>query len=509
MKKTKIFCLLTSVTIVASTLTGAPAIAQNKTNVETSISAVAANNTLSKVKLSNTYFYSNKKTADIFMRNTGNTQYIYIPYSSGASKSLRPQIQKYNSKTKKWELVTTARTADNGNKTNLRFSYTLSSIKDVGKKDMRVHIPKTSKTAAFTSATSTINFKKESYAVGSFTKSNTSKINFKSSLEYTVNAPKTVSTLNLQKYNPKSKKWVNDKRATFKKNSGNYRQYKFKIYHDGIAGKAQYRLQADANKTHNQYLSKVHTVTFNKGQSKINDSQPIDNNHLSTKTRDKAGFYVTNAPNTTVYMQYYNSKSKKWVNATSVKTKNTTSRQKVLLPYPKFNSGSYKLRVQVQSSKNFNASTSSSRTVNYINPNKYTGVKKNAYNYMKRWCPGVTVETTKFSGSIIGTAYLPEHRIAVHPNLKGNNLKYTAIHECAHVLQLQAFNEDTQNLRERAKKVYGKGNSRGSGMEIQADCIAQYLGGSSVVKYSFYTYGKKCSSSQINAAKKVAQGKKF
>lgn len=510
MKRNKILSLITGAAIASSMLIGPPALAQN-TSPSTEIVQVqnASSVKLKTLKLSSTYFYNNKKTADFFMKNTSNKQYVYIPYSSGASKSLRPQIQAYNTKTKRWSSVTTARTADNGNKTNLRFSYTFSSIKTTGKKSLRVYIPATSKTKSFTSATSVINFKKDSYALGKFLNSTKSQINYKSKVEYTVNAPKTVSTLNVQKYNSKTKRWVNERRATFKKNSGNYRQYKFKLYHEGVAGTSLFRLQSNATKTHNQYISKNLSVTFNKGKSQINDSKPVDNNHLSTKTRDKAGFYVTNAPNTLVYMQYYSSKSKKWINSTSVRTKNTNSRQKVLLPYPKYNAGSYKLRVQVKASKNFNAVSSSSKTVNYINPNKYTGVKKNAYNYMKKWCPGVTVQTTKFSGNIIGTAHLPEHRISVHPNLRGDNLKYTAIHECAHILQLQAFNEDTQKLRESAKKVYGKGNSRGSGMEIQADCITQYLGGSTSLKYSYYTYGKKCTSKQIAAAKKVVQGKRY
>lgn len=497
--------LVLSVFAVALLSTASPATA-NTGIISTSVSSVI--DVKSTPKISTTYPYKNLSSASIYLADKGITQTFSIPYSSGAVSGMRPEIQSYNTATKSWSVLTYGRQLADGNKTALGFSYNFSGVVKEGITQIRVYIPATSKTNAFTSATSSITFKKQGYGQLALESTGAKNLPYNGYLQYKVNTPSSVKILYSQRYDGAKKQWVNVAQIPLNSTTTTTRQYWWKIYHDGVAKTVGYRLYSPPTATHSEYATKQLNITFAKGLSQINNTTPIDNTMLSKFTKDKAGFYVTNAPGAKVWIQLYNTSTKKWSGATSVTAANTPARQNILVPYPKLGVGTYQLRVAVMGTANFNAATSKSTTVKYVDQNQYTGTAKAAYNIIKPYCPGVTIQSSSFSGNIIGRAEFPKHQILVHPNLKGDNLRYTALHECGHILQLSAFNEDIGALNARGSYVYGN-NKRGSGMEIQADCIAQHLGGVNMVRYSYYTSNKKCSAGQLASAKKVVQGLRF
>lgn len=453
--------------------------------------------------------YEGKSASDFYMTRLSEEQEFYIPYSKGATTGMRPEIQTYNTKSKKWETKSYARASTTKYPSLLRFTYKFSFIEAASKLQVRIFVPETSKTASFTSTPSTMNFKKNSYTAHQLSKNNKQSVSYGNAITYNLTLPDSIKNLNVQKYDTKTRKWIHSSKLSLVKTTPGKRIYSWKMTHAGTAGIVKYRLQSPSTKTHDEYRSTPLDVNFLKGKGVIeNILTPLDTSTLSIKTKDKARFYVNKAANTNVSMQYYDSKKKKWITSSTVKTGNTSNKQIVVINYPKISkTGKYNLRIRLNGTSNIVGTTTKTKTVNYVDQNKYKGVTKQAYDLMKKWCPGVTIGTSKFSSNTIGRAYFPTHQIDIHPNLRGDNLKYVALHECGHILQLQAFNEDANALRERGTQLYGK-DSRGIGSEKQADCIAQVLGGSKVVKYSWYMFNKKCSTNELNNAKKIVQGKK-
>lgn len=487
---------LSAALIVSPTIAGAASVSVKP---EVAIQAAASNNYSYSVNPYYWYPLDGSQHKSIYVKDASKNRYIEL-YSNGDSKNIKPQIQIYNSNKKAWETKTTAKYSSTS-KGVAKYSYNLSFLKSEGKYQMRYYVPNTYKTSKYYSKTSTANIMKESYgylSLGSPKKA----VNYNSSIGYKLSVNKSVKYLDVQTYNSKTKKWVKTSRIYPKNGSVNWN-----IKHPKKAVTETYRLYYPGNTTHSPLISNNVKVKFAKGKSTVVSKTPIDVSKLSTKTKDKVGVYVHNSPNLRVYIQSYDAKKKKWVNRTSAKAGNTLNTQKVMIPYPKL-SGNQRLRIAISGDSNFDGSASKTRAVNYINPNSYKGTAKTTYNYVKKWCPGVTIDVKGLKKGTAGTAVWPTNHINISKSIKGLQLKDTSIHECGHILQLNAFNEDTNALNKRANAVYGK-DKRGSGVEKQADCIVQYLTGNSLVKYSYYKNYKKCTSKELAAAKKVVQGKRF
>ena len=253
--------------------------------------------------------------------------------------------------------------------------------------------------------------------------------------------------------------------------------------------------------------SNIITAKFAKGETALAKNTKIDVDKLSNRTTDKLRVTIGNSPKQKVSVQEYNYKTKKWVNKSSVTSSNTTKTQTVLLPYPKLSAGNHKLRISIAGNANFDGKSSGSKTVKYINPNSYKGTSKTVYNYVKKYCPGVTIDVKTLKKGIAGTAAFPKNHINISKKISGKQLKDTSLHECGHILQLNAFNEDTTTLTKRANAVYK--SKKYSGIELQADCIVQVMTGKELLKYHSYKGYKKCTSRELAAAKKIVQGKRF
>lgn len=269
----------------------------------------------------------------------------------------------------------------------------------------------------------------------------------------------------------------------------------------------KYRLYVPATTTHNSLTSNIITAKFAKGETALAKNTKIDVDKLSNRTTDKLRVTIGNSPKQKVSVQEYNYKTKKWVNKSSVTSSNTTKTQTVLLPYPKLSAGNHKLRISIAGNANFDGKSSGSKTVKYINPNSYKGTSKTVYNYVKKYCPGVTIDVKTLKKGIAGTAAFPKNHINISKKISGKQLKDTSLHECGHILQLNAFNEDTTTLTKRANAVYK--SKKYSGIELQADCIVQVMTGKELLKYHSYKGYKKCTSRELAAAKKIVQGKRF
>lgn len=153
----------------------------------------------------------------------------------------------------------------------------------------------------------------------------------------------------------------------------------------------------------------------------------------------------------------------------------------------------------------WSSATSRTFTQRYEDPRRYTDtLRKKSYNYMKKACPNVTLETVNRQKSS-GLAMMYERRIIMRNDMAKAQpavLKQMSLHECAHVIQGEVYSNHDE-LSRRADKVYRQRN--GKGMEMQADCMAQLMGGNAKLS-GYHTH---CGKVENAAARKVLARKKF
>lgn len=214
-----------------------------------------------------------------------------------------------------------------------------------------------------------------------------------------------------------------------------------------------------------------------------------------------AYFQVKNGKGQRAYLQKYNAKKKKWYSIKSKKLNNQTwASGNIYLPKVKTQS-TVKYRIYLPKTSTQTAAVSKSKTIRYEDARKYKGYRKTVYNYQKRYCPNVIIKSVKPNGSWDGQAWFGSHTFAVVTGLRGERLKFVALHECAHLIQGNTYGQKTDTMEKAADKVYG----RGKGVEQMATCMAYKMGGN--LKYGSYT--KNCSGKRGSAAKKVLSGKRL
>jgi len=149
-------------------------------------------------------------------------------------------------------------------------------------------------------------------------------------------------------------------------------------------------------------------------------------------------------------------------------------------------------------------------TVTYSDPRRYTGDAKKLHNIMKSKCPTATVtmaSKAKYKGWA-ASAYGAENRVVLYSKLNKNRkdfnrfFEYIAKHECGHILTHNAAQKSgVKDVSARLNKLFGtKGNV---GVERMADAVSNAWGASSKYNYD----GKKMTSKQLVAAKKIMAGK--
>lgn len=140
---------------------------------------------------------------------------------------------------------------------------------------------------------------------------------------------------------------------------------------------------------------------------------------------------------------------------------------------------------------------SMSSTISHENPRHYTGYKKTAYDYMKKYCPNQVI-TLKAPGYSL--AHDPSYRIEIAKSMpRGKSMQFVSLHECAHIISFKLYQQPGA-LDKRMNQIYKARN----GSEQLADCMAKAMGGD--IRYGGYT--KNCSGYRGTAAKMVLQGKK-
>jgi hypothetical protein len=160
-----------------------------------------------------------------------------------------------------------------------------------------------------------------------------------------------------------------------------------------------------------------------------------------------------------------------------------------------------KYRVTIDSSVQEQAWTSSTSTIEHMDPAQYTGYKKASYNYMKRYCPKQVI-TLRGPGT--SYARYPSYQIQMatgYNDKKG--LQYVSLHECAHIISYKLYASDPDQLAKRMNAIYG--SSPVPGVERLADCMASAMG----ADISRSGYGtKNCTGARADAARKVLAGQK-
>lgn len=301
-------------------------------------------------------------------------------------------------------------------------------------------------------------------------------------------------------------KWVNVSKAKTIKTGKTY-TISFAKPFTKSGDSMKVRLYHPENSTFSSWVSSEQTLKFKSMKSVFyKQSDALSQLPKKWPTRAKMNFYMYNLSpgyGRTIYVQRYDSKKKKWVNVSKAKTSNEYwGYTKVSAPAPK-KSGKAKYRIYAPKTNSYSAVSSKSKTVTFHNPRAYKGYKKKAYNYMKKWCPNVIIEIKKHSGNTLGTAYFNKELIKINPGIRNDVLKYIAVHECAHLIQIKPYKGDYGKLMKESNKLFKEHGSMG--LEKLADCMTHYMGAKK--KHGYYT--QKCSAKQLKGAKRVLSGKKI
>lgn len=175
------------------------------------------------------------------------------------------------------------------------------------------------------------------------------------------------------------------------------------------------------------------------------------------------------------------------------------ARASIRIPAVK-NAGTYTYRLYANKGKYTSSATSKSVTVKVEDPRKYTGLKKASYNYAKKYCPNVIIDTAKPNNKWIGQAKIYERKWSIVTGLSARSQKFTSLHECAHIIEGEVY-PNWDELVKKSNKVYGAKN----GIEQLADCMAIQMGAS--IHEAYYT--KKCTGARKAMATSILKGKKY
>lgn len=141
--------------------------------------------------------------------------------------------------------------------------------------------------------------------------------------------------------------------------------------------------------------------------------------------------------------------------------------------------GKYTFRVVAGPSYKKNAATAKFKaTVSKQKPHK--AYIKKARSYVKTYCPKTPIYTAvgpfKMNKQWAGMAYSGDMAFALQPNL-GKHLRFTALHECAHILQYNIYHKAPTKVSKAYEKTGKKtfSNTKHSWTEVEASCMAMAM----------------------------------
>jgi len=364
------------------------------------------------------------------------------------------------------------------------------------KETLRVYLPATSTTKASATPERTINYlKPQSHKISQGPFGNGSTVTNKSGKNHTyatANLPASAQSAYLQKL--VKGKWVNDQRLNLSTTQSG-KTSRFWVYLPNPGSYDTYRVSVDGTNTHSRTYSASQRLAVPQAKTKITTwSNP---SHAVASYKQGAFTGWTTGGARTVELQRWT--GKKWVKASSVKSARDGV-YNVKTPSTKSNATT-SYRVYVPATKSHTSSTTKSTKVRHENPRNYTGYRKTIYNHIKKWCPNVTISTERPNGKYDGKALMQgRNSIVVVTGKSGNRLKHIAKHECAHILQDNAYKGDYNKLSDRMNKIYRTKGSKG--LESNADCIARAIGSQGP-----NSYNSNCKGSRGTAASQVIKGR--
>ena len=295
-------------------------------------------------------------------------------------------------------------------------------------------------------------------------------------------------TVNVQKYDTSKKKWVAYARAGYDRGSG---QFSYTI--PKTSGQTtKFRVSIPAYFGYSSAASSSVTVDRRLLPVKI-FNQVMPTKYQITGTKNSLTVYVNSfSPEVgqKLTLQRYSSSKKTWANVSAGVTAKPGKRT-FALPTGSSSSATatHKYRVRLDKNANF-TSTSVSPTVSVRieNPKHYTGLAREFYNGYKAYCPAIVprVDGSRAGAGAWAYADIANGVTYFSPKVTSQHRRTVALHECAHHQQWKAAHsakgKGWASLKRSFTQVYG--NWPQSGIEYNADCVADYWS-----RNSYWSYG--------------------
>lgn len=155
----------------------------------------------------------------------------------------------------------------------------------------------------------------------------------------------------------------------------------------------------------------------------------------------------------------------------------------------------------VISGSGITTTTINNLNVVWDNPLIGSAQARNAYNYVKAYCPDSAIVVKQLPNNLWGTAELGKNIINISPKVPSKHLRSVALHECAHHRQYSLYSRDWTGFKNRMNKIYGRKGDLG--MENNTECIANYW-----YKNSYWGYSVQCTGEKQTVAVKIAKNQR-
>lgn len=413
------------------------------------------------------------------------------------------QLEEYDTASHTWDVISSQSTGNNGSTQNLTFigprenfasgnaTYRLHSIagnsayKDAYSSQYSVSYNRTPTKVV---KSPLVNGKTYTYGAGTTTK-----------LYGSLDNTNTVRVVQLQQYAPSTKTWI----VQSSSKTSIYGGYTITLPATSALGSSLWRVYFPITSDYSATSSGSSTIKRVASKASVTvigglDKQvPWQSNTIT--------WSVVAPVSTSVQVERY--QNKKWVAVS-----NTSVNKKFHVAYsvPRGTTSSsngwrlYRLHVKpVSAGWTSNYSSAFKNTVE--NPNRYTGMAKTVYNYMKPYCSVQFINIkSKISGNsdIWGLNHLGTQDIDIYSKVPAKYLQTVSLHECGHSRQWALYSSNWSGFKTQMNKVYGQTGS--VGMEQDADCIANTWH-----KNSYFGYKGNCNGSKGKAAATIASGRKY
>lgn len=272
---------------------------------------------------------------------------------------------------------------------------------------------------------------------------------------------------------------------------------KVRIPAPGYGSTTQYRVRILQQGAYAQYISPIQTVKRTKAKTKLSVQNTADGVALPSAIRGVINVSRAGGARPIKVQQL---KGKKWTTVKTAKTDRAGNYTYRTAATSATTTRTYRMIVPATSTHL--GFTSKAEKIRTENPRHYTGYRKSIYNHIKKWCPNVTIATAAPNRSYAGLANMATRKITLVTGMSGARLKHVAYHECAHILEHEAFVKagKHQQMYTRLPQIYGGGWAKA--LEHGADCMARAMGSKGP-----FSYTNNCKGYRITAAKKMIAGK--